>query len=254
MMKQTFTGIVGAATLAVTICLSQTFGQTQTPNLTVDQLMEKYIAATGGRAAYNKIKTSTVKATLEIAPNGLKGTFTALAKAPNLILITQNIAGIGDIRQGYDGKVGWSQDPLSGLRTLDGPELATLAREATFNGPLRWKEMFKSAQMVGVKQMDGMKVYAIKLTPAVGSPVTQYFDVKTFLLVGEDTVQESPQGSLPVHAVMSDYRVVDGIKEPFLIRQKLGPAADVTLKTTEVKNNVDLDDAMFAKPKSTESK
>ena len=253
-MKQTFVGIAVTVAFAVQIGLSHSTVLAQTPSLTVDQVMEKYIAATGGRTAYNKIKSSTVKATLEIAPNGLKGTFAASAKAPNLILITQTIDGIGEIRQGYDGKTGWSQDPLSGLRTLDGPELATLAREATFNGPLRWKELFKIAQMLGVKQFEGTKVYAIKLMPAVGNPVTQYFDVKTFLLVGEDTVQESPQGKLAVHASMSDYRLVDGIKEPFLIRQKLGPAADVTLKTTEVKNNVDLDDTIFAKPAATEAK
>lgn len=253
MMKRTLGGIAGVVALAGTMGFSQTVGRAQTPSLTVDQVMEKYIAASGGRAAYNKIKSTVVKATLEIAPNGLKGTFTVSAKAPNMLLVSQNITGIGDIRQGYDGKTGWSQDPLTGLRTLEGTELATLQREATFNGPLRWKELFKTAQMLGVKEMDGKKVYAIKLTPAVGNPVTQYFDVKTFLLAGEDTVQESAQGKLPVHAIMGDYHVVDGVKEPFLLEQKLGPA-DVTMKVTEVKNNVPLEDAIFAKPAATESK
>jgi hypothetical protein len=228
-------------------------GIAQTPTLTADQVMEKFIAATGGRAAYNRIKSTVMKGTLEISPNGLKGTFTATSKAPNLLLVTQNIGGLGNMKQGFDGKTAWSQDPLSGLRTLEGAEQAAFAREASFNSQLHWKELYKSAQMLGVKEFDGKKAYAVKLTPAVGHPVTQYFDVKTFFMIGMDTVEESPQGTMPIHASMGDYRLVDGVKMPFMARQKVGPA-DLTMLTTEVKNNVSIDNGIFVKPAAPSGK
>src|SRR5579871_2809901 len=112
-MRRALCGIAGATALAGALCVSLSIGQAQTPKLTVSEVMDKYIAATGGRAAYAKIKSTVVKGTLEVAPQGLKGTFSASAKAPNLLVVTQNIDGIGEIRQGYDGKTGWSQDPLT---------------------------------------------------------------------------------------------------------------------------------------------
>jgi hypothetical protein len=215
--------------------------------LTVDQVMERYIAASGGRAAYNKITSNVTKGTMEIAPNGLKGTFTQIAKAPNQAVLTQNVAGFGEIRQGFDGKEGWSQDPRGGLRTIEGIELANLKREAAFNPQLRWKQLYKTAQMLGVKVIDGKKVYAIQLTPPIGKPLIQYFDVKTFLMVGMDLIQQTPERMDHVHMIMGDYRPVAGIKEPFTVRQKIG-ALEITLKTDEVKTNVKVDDTAFAKP------
>jgi len=219
----------------------------QIPALTVEQVMEKYIAASGGAEAYRKINSTVAKGTLEVVPQGLKGTFEVSAKAPDQMVMVQNIAGIGETRQGYDGKLAWSKDPLNGLRTLDGAELASTKRDSVFNAPLHWKTIYKTWQTLGIKKVDGKDAYAILLTPAEGKPVTQYFDAKSFLLIRVETIQESIQGTLPVQVDLSDYHTVDGVKEPFTIREKFGPA-QVVMKTTEVKNNVSLTGDMFSKP------
>jgi hypothetical protein len=36
---------------------------------------------------------------------------------------------VGEIQQGYDGKVGWEKNPMTGLRELQGAELAQTALE-----------------------------------------------------------------------------------------------------------------------------
>jgi hypothetical protein len=48
-------------------------------------------------------------------------------------------------------------------------------------------------------------------------------------------------------ATFSDYRDVDGIQTPFRIRQ-LMPVGEILFTTTELKNNVPIDDAKFKKP------
>jgi hypothetical protein len=60
-------------------------------------------------------------------------------------------------------------------------------------------------------------------------------------------VKEGPQGTTPVSIHLSDYREVDGVKMPF--ESKLtNPAFTMVFKITDVKHNVPIDDAKFAKP------
>jgi hypothetical protein len=46
----------------------------------------------------------------------------------------------------------------------------------------------------------------------------------------------------------SDYREVNGYRMPFTTVQKAGGQTFMTLKLTEVKMNVEIDDALFVKP------
>jgi hypothetical protein len=220
---------------------------TPLPKLTVEQVMQRFIEATGGRAVYDKLTSSVNRGTVELVPQGLKGTFEISTQAPNMYSAIINLAGMGEIRAGYDGKVAWSKDPFSGLRTLDGIELANQRREATFNGPLHWKELYKSAEVIGIKKVEDRNTYAVRLIPAEGKPITQYYDAQTFLLVRQDQVQEGPSGTIPVEVTMSDYRIVNGLKQPFMMRQKMGPAT-LVFKATEIKPNVSVDPSLFTKP------
>jgi hypothetical protein len=52
---------------------------------------------------------------------------------------------------------------------------------------------------------------------------------------------------LVIVATFSDYRDIDGIQTPFRIRQ-LMPVGEIIFTTTELKNNVPIDDAKFQKP------
>jgi hypothetical protein len=65
----------------------------QTPALpTVDQVLEKYLAAMGGQAAFDKITSRTAKATIEIPDMGITGAMTMMEKAPNKALVVVEIA------------------------------------------------------------------------------------------------------------------------------------------------------------------
>ena len=222
--------------------------QAEPPLPSVGKVLDDYIAATGGKAAYLKITSTETKSAFEMKAQKIKAEVLTRAKAPDKIVVTQNIPGIGKIEQGYDGKTGWARDPLHGLRTLSGKELAQLRAQARFNGPLYWKELYTKSQMLGIRTVNGAQAFAVRLTAADGQFTTQYYDVKTKLLVRMDQIAESPEGALPTEAYLSDYRLSDGIKAPFSGRQVIAGVGEATLTTTSIKNNVPLDDAIFAKP------
>ena len=216
-------------------------------DLTADQIIDKSIQATGGKAAYDRQKTLVMTGTIEVKMQGLKGSIVTYQKDPDKVLVVTTLPGLGDFKQGYDGKTAWAQDRLTGLRKLEGQERAAFIREAN-NSVLKWKTLYTSIKVTGKVKVGDRDTYAVKLVPKEGEPSTQYFDVETFLVLRADVVQKGPQGTMAVQNYLSDYRVVSGVKMPFMTTMKT-PVGDMVLQLTSVKANTPIDDAKFAFPK-----
>jgi len=213
---------------------------------TVAQVMDGYVAAMGGKTAIEAIRSTHSKGTLRIDPMGLTGSFESYEKSGK-ILSVQNITSIGEVRQGYDGAVAWSSDPMNGVRTLDGAELALLKRGTGIASPLKWRDQY-TGRVLGQRLVGGRKVWAVQLTPKQGKPITQYHDTRDYMLVGLDMVVESAMATIPAKLVFSDYRSVGGAKIPFTVQTKVGGMADLTMKVTDYTVNAEVDDSVFARP------
>jgi zinc protease len=243
----------------VFLCLTFTFSvyaqsNQQTPDAakpsklpTVDQIIEKSINAAGGRAAIEKITSRVMKGTLEIAAMGLKGSTEAYTKAPNKTLNLTTIGGIGQFKQGYDGKIAWAEDPVQGLRELTGAELALVKRDSEMMGELKFKQLYPKSVVKGTGKVGLRDAYIVEATPTEGGPETFYFDAETGLLLRRDFVLESAQGTFPTESYLEDYKKVDGIMIPHTVRQTT-PVTSFIIKITEVTHNVPIDDAKFVKP------
>ncbi len=184
---------------------------------------------------------------MEFIQQHLHGAIEFYAKAPNKRLLVTDLEHHGRIRQGFDGKIAWVEDPVQGLRRLEGAEAARVRREADFHSPLRWRELYKRVELKGKQMLAGRAVYVLRLSPREGKPVTHYYDAETFLLVRQDIVQETPQGSMTVQAVLSDYRDVGGVKAPHRIEQQ-SPMGRIVIQFERIENNVAIEDALFAMP------
>jgi hypothetical protein len=236
--------------VAVLLGLSAARGvvQAQTPAPpTVDQIIEKYVTAVGGRAAMEKITSRVSKGTVEIADMGMSGTIVVSEKAPNKSLSVFEIAGMASGREGTDGTVAWSDSPQTGLVEKTGAEAADALRGGTFNSELKLKTLYKTVVTAGKELVNGREANVILATPAEGAAVRMYFDAVSGLMVKQSSTRESPAGPLDVDVMMDDYRDVDGVKQPFTIRQ-VTSMFTLVVKMTEIKNNVPLDDAIFKKP------
>jgi hypothetical protein len=105
---------------------------------------------------------------------GIKGTGEVYEKAPNKQATQITLTGVGDFLEGYDGKVGWANDPFNGLRELAGVELADAKREADIRGDLNWKQHFTKAEVTGKEKVGESEAYVVKLTQAQGEPIVRY--------------------------------------------------------------------------------
>src|SRR6185436_5773308 len=171
------------------------------------------------------------------------------SKAPNKSLLVIEIPGFGTIQQGYNGTVAWSQDPQSGLRELTGKELSAAKREGDFYGDIKLKETYPKLTVVGKDKVGSSEVYVVEGVPADGEPQKMYFDTQSGLMVRVDVTQDGPQGKIPFEVYLENFKEVDGVKIPFLVKRN-SPAISFTITFEEVKYNVAIDDAKFNKPAS----
>ena len=230
------------------VCAALVGLSAQTPALpTIDQVLEKYLTASGGKAAFDKITTRVATATLEMPDQGINGTMTLTEKAPNKSLAIVEIPGLGKIREATDGEVAWDDNPQLGIREKTGGEKSEALRGATFNMETNIRKVFPKLVVTGREQVGTRPTIVVVGTPADGSPMTFYFDADTGLLLKSSGSRESPQGPMTFEAFFEDYRTQDGIKQPFVIRQ-VTPMFSMVIRVTDMKHNVAVDDSIFKKP------
>jgi hypothetical protein len=186
--------------------------KTLKPEISAEEVLEKHIEALGLRKAGAQSTSFSIKATMEMPARGVKGTMEIFGKAPDRLLTITNINGVGIIKQGYDGKVGWSQNPYEGLRAVEGDELEQLKQQAVFNPELKWRELYPKVELTGKAKVGEKEAYVLRLTDKSAHIITKYYDAATFLLLRADTVVEGPQGKFPIETHYTDYRDIGGIK------------------------------------------
>jgi hypothetical protein len=218
---------------------------------TIDEILDKYVKALGGKDAIEKLNTRIVKGSFDIEAANMTGSFENFQKSPNKSATHISIQGFGDINSVYDGTKGWSNDPFSGFRELSGTELASTKREADIHAALNFKKNYPKLVVKGKEKVETSEAYVVEATPEEGSTEKFYFDINSGLVVRHDSERESPQGKLAAEIYLTDYKVVDGVKIPFLTKFNT-PAFAFTIKITEVTHNTQIDETKFNKPSATQ--
>jgi outer membrane lipoprotein-sorting protein len=214
----------------------------------VDRILEKYGQALGGRAAYEKVATRTMKGTVEIPDDNVTGTALIVARAPRSFRLTMDIPGYGLVETVLDDFNGWESNPDSGTHAMSKADLDAALRDHHFYREVRLKVLYAKMQTAGADKVEGHDVYVVEATPAAGPAEKLYFDAGTGLLVKRDYERVTLEdGIVQYEVLLRDYRDVDGLKLPFTIEQR-APDNTMIFKFTEIKNNATLADAAFAKP------
>jgi CubicO group peptidase (beta-lactamase class C family) len=223
-------------------------------SMTVDELLAKMIAASGGEENLRKHKSKLITAELEFEHQGIKGLATTSAKAPNsqATHIDMMALGkkIGTIDEYFDGKEGGEVASFAPGEEKAGKSLEDARISSDFYGLLNWKKLFKSIEIKRMSKVNDEDVFVVVKTPEKGNPVTDYISAKSYLLLRRDTIQTSntSQISLPVTEYFSDYRPVEGLLMPFKSTTTIPTIGDITSTIKTVKFDVDIPDAVFHIP------
>ena len=231
-----------AVRVAVAACLASalvvpagTAARQEPPLPQARAIVDKFVEAIGGQAAYATVNTMHAAGTFTMPAQGVTGTIEVFSARPSHIRLRADINGVGRIERGYDGKVGWSVDPLAGPALITGRQLRELIDDAFFDGPLHLADKISELTTVATTTFDGQQAYKVKVVFASGTEQFEYFAVESGLLIGSEGSREMPGGGLvPRVSVMREYRPFGALKQPtVLIQQALGIEQVVTITSYE---------------------
>ena len=178
------------------------------------RIVDKYVAAIGGREALTKRSSSTMRGTFEMPAAGLRGEVVGRMAKPNRMVMSINFPGIGEMRSGFDGTTAWSIDPTSGPRVLEGAELAQARMQADFLAALHDEKSFTSMETIELADFEGRKAYTVRLIRAGGDTTFEYFDAESGLLVGTRATRDTQMGPMTATTVMTNYKDFGGVQMP----------------------------------------
>jgi outer membrane lipoprotein-sorting protein len=190
----------------------------------------------------------TMKQTRRMNLQGMESPVVVYAKRPNMV--RQEIAAGGrTVVMAYDGVTPWVVNPLAGAPDavqVTGPMADTIRQESDFDGPLvDYREKGLTIELVGVETLGTAKAHHLKVTTKKGLVQHYYLDATTALEV--KLVTETDTGT--IEQELADYREVEGIKIPFVIRTFANGVKQGEIRLEKVEFNVKIDDAIFRMPK-----
>ena len=212
----------------------------------VDRIVQRNTKAMGGKA-FESVETMRVAGELTVPSMGFKGTFKLLYKAPGRFVVATTMPGLGEVKQGYDGRNVWSVDPIWGNRKITGKEAALVKLTSQPDLATNWREYFLKAEILPDERVSGRLCSVVKFTPEVANPIIFFFDKKTGLAAKHYTVMEAALGTLKVSTLIQDYRDIDGVMTPFRLAQESGDM-EYVINIKSVEYNAPIDTIIFAQP------
>jgi outer membrane lipoprotein-sorting protein len=220
-----------------------------------DAVIEKHLAALGGREALGKLtsRKSTGTVTLTTPGGPVSGTVEILLKTPNKshLQMTLDLSAMGagkmTIEQAFDGTAGYSINSMQGQTEIPAKQIDNL-RNNVFPTPLlAYKDRGTRIEVLPNEKISDKDAIALLVTPKAGSPARMFLDAETYLLIRLVTTITAPQlGDIEQTTDLSDYRPVNGVKVPFrVVTANAVQTASIALDTVE--HNVAIDDAVFVK-------
>jgi hypothetical protein len=207
-------------------------------------ILAKHVEVTGGKAAYEKIKSRKATGTVEIPAMGMNGTLSMMAAEPNKMMFLMEVQGMGASTQATDGTDVWMNNPMMGPALLEGDDKDSFLQSAMFNPEIKVDEMYKDVKTVGlekVKLTDDTEVeaYKVELTPKKGEVETRFFNKETGMMIKSQTTAKTQMGEMTTESYYKDYTDVDGVKTPSTMTLRQA-GMDIVMKFTKIEHNVDV--------------
>lgn len=210
------------------------------------EVVRKYIEATGGEAAYKKIKSMRATGKLSVPAQGISGGI-EIFQADGKVYVEVEIGGLGKQMQGYDGEIAW-ESGLAGSRILSPAETARLAEEMDPAAALDTDKRYKSVETLGKEDVKGESCYKVEFTRKDDTKQTSYYSVKSGLMLKTEGEQPTALGPIKIESFVTDYQEVDGLKAPTKTEQVLPGGITQVIEMTKVTYNTKIDPGKFKLP------
>ena len=235
------------ATVALLIAgASAVAAQAPAPLPPAKDLIAKSAAATNSASVLAKHKSVTAKGKLEMPAAGLSGDLEITQARPNKSMMRINLAGVGEMQQGFDGTTAWAVNPMQGPRIFSGRELDAVREESSFGVSSRMGPNVASSETIEKTEMNGEACYKVKLVWKSGRETFDCYSVASGLLIASIVKQETPMGTVEVTNLIGDYKDFGGQKVATRVAQQ-AMGQEQVMRFTAIEYDI-ATDSTFAMP------
>ncbi|HSE18197.1 MAG TPA: hypothetical protein VLB46_14165 [Pyrinomonadaceae bacterium] len=212
----------------------------------IDQILQRYEQALGGREAIDSVTSQHMKGTFQLSR--MAGNVEAWRKDPDKTLVVVEFPQLGTLKKGFDGQTRWAQTPAGTVTDSSPQEIAELDRDAEVYSAGKIKSAFDTLKLDNKARLNGRDVYVIEGKPHRGPAEKLFFDVESGLLVRWDMARrQEGRGTVFVKVHLEDYKEVGKLKVPFKVRFAF-ESFTFLVQVNELEYNIPIDDAVFRKP------
>ena len=221
------------------------------PSPTVDEIVERYVAARGGIEKLRALKSLRQEGRVHAGP-GRDGVVMREIKRPGKIRFEFTVQGVTSVFAS-DGERGWKVSPLegeTGTKPLPAEALIDAREQADIDGPLvDWKSKGSRIEIVGREAVGGQDAWKVQVTLKSGGILNAWLDVKSANLVKTEATRKIRGHSVHIETTFGDYRKTAGILFPGLVEVRaLGRPQVLKIVVDKVEVNPALSDARFTPP------
>jgi hypothetical protein len=161
---------------------------------TVDDVINKYIDAMGGKEKVNGIKSLYTEG-VTVMQNGNELTIKSW-KVQDKLYRNEFQGGMFSVTTIITDKEGWRTNPRNNnaYEAIPADRVKSQQFELDINPLVDYAAKGHTVELIGKEAVNGVECYKIKLTPKSGNAVTYYIDPNTWYLVRESRTGGMPGG------------------------------------------------------------
>ncbi|MBT7996958.1 MAG: hypothetical protein HN691_18975, partial [Bacteroidetes bacterium] len=234
--------------MVLSLCLISFFTFSQN----VEDIIKKHIDAHGGAKKIAAIQTMKIT-----------GKFTAFSEVDDYTAFKRNDGSYyADLRldkykvfEAFDGKNGWTIDPWQEIdfpRQLNKTEVGVMMQKADMVTPFhKYKEKGYKVEYLGEKEVDGEKVFALKLIRNNMQEEIWYLNTETYLEFKCESQWVDFAWPSPCETYFDDFRKVNGVLFPFYVERTFSIRNRI-LEIEKIKINTEFDNSKLVLKRNPE--
>jgi hypothetical protein len=217
---------------------------------TLDEIVQKHVAARGGREKMQAIQSLKVTGKMIMLSAQSEAPLTLLIKRPASVRVEITVQGQKTVRA-FDGTTAWDMVPRRGpdAQKASDQEARRTRETADFDGPLvNASGKGITLELLGKEDIQGSAAYRVKAIRQSGDVDYHWVDAKSFLEVKSSSRRTVMGREMEIETFPSDYKPVRGVLIPCSMEQRMDGKPWVRMVWETIEANAPIDDAVFKMP------
>ncbi len=213
-------------------------------DMTGEIVIKDFLSAMGGEAKLKAVKS--LEKHMEMSMMGQNISIDMYYQDGNKFYTKVGNAQMTLQEMRFDGKTAQSGGMQGSQTATEGPIFEEVKNQAVMFEQLAYLTDDYMLELKGIDNIDGESCYKVSVTDADGGKKTQYYSIKTSLLLREIEVSEGPGGQqVTTTTDFMEYKYVDGFMFPHKLKTTGAMPMPIEMTATSYKVNSEIDPNLF---------